>query len=163
VENVTTPEVKELYILLKQEGFLTLKQEGHTMSKIIIERLLDIIEQIPEEDRLELMEKLKKKPSERKRRKHHREPFLLVVDYSINNRFYKDFLCNISIDGVFIETKTPFDVGKEVSMTFQIHKKGQPLKVTGTVARISSKGIGIKFKEVHKSDALKSLVKWLRE
>lgn len=131
--------------------------------KKITERLLDIIKQLPEEERLALMKELEKKPSKRIRRKHNREPFLLSVDYSIDDRFYKDFLCDISVDGAFIETKTLFVVGKGVSMSFPIDKKGQPLKITGTIVRVSSKGIGIKFKLVDRNkDDIQSLIKWLR-
>lgn len=131
--------------------------------KKLTERLLDIIKQLPEEERLALMKELEKKPFKRIRRKHNREPFLSSVDYSIDDRFYKDFLCDINVDGAFIETKTLFVAGKEVSMSFPIDKKGQPLKITGTIARVSSKGIGIKFKLVDRNkDDLQSLIKWLR-
>lgn len=132
--------------------------------KKLTERLLDIIKQLPEEERLALMKELEKKPSKRIRRKHNREPFLSAVDYSIDDHFYRDFLCNISVDGAFIETQRIFITGKEVSMTFPIDKKGQPLKITGTIARVSPKGIGIKFKEVDRNKgSLRSLIKWLRE
>ena len=108
------------------------------------ETLFDVIEQMPEEERIALLGMLEKNLP---RRKHRRQPFPVVVDYSADNRFYKDFIHNISKGGIFMETRVPFPVGTEISMTFPMPKKKQSLKVTGTVVRVSSEGIGIKFQK----------------
>ena len=108
------------------------------------EYLFDIIEQMPEEERLALLKMLEQNPP---RRKHSRQLYPVVVDFSVDDRFYKDFLRDISKGGVFIETRVPFPIGKEVHMTFPMPKKNQSLKVTGIIVRVSPEGFGIKFKE----------------
>jgi len=108
------------------------------------ERLFDIIEQMPEEEKLALLVMMEKNPS---KRKHGRQPFPVTVDYSADNHFHKDFLHNISKGGVFLESKVPFPIGKEIYMTFPMPKKNQSLKATGIIVRVTPEGFGIKFKE----------------
>ena len=44
----------------------------------------------------------------------------MVIDYSILNRNYKDFIQNISTGGVFIETRLNPGAGQNVTMTFPL-------------------------------------------
>lgn len=71
----------------------------------------------------------------------------------------KDYIRNISAGGVFIETSKAFDPGKHVTLEFGLPKEGEPTKVTGTIVRKSTKGIGIKFSVV--SQRIKNVIESL--
>jgi Tfp pilus assembly protein PilZ len=97
------------------------------------------------------------------RRKHEREPFFMVVDYSTEDRAYRDYIQNVSADGVFIETRIPFTAGQEVSLAFPLPNYQKYIKIIGEVARVTPQGIGVKFKMVNQDQEamIKSLLGWL--
>ena len=69
----------------------------------------------------------------------------MVIDYSIGDRTYKDFIQNISTGGVFIETRlTPVN-RRNVTMSFPLPNGQQHVKIAGKIVRTSLKGIGVKF------------------
>jgi len=84
----------------------------------------------------------------------------MVVDYSTEDHVYKDFIRNISAGGVFIETRMPFTVGKEVSLTFPLPDSQKHIKIIGEVARTTPHGVGVKFKTANKDQEamIKSLL-----
>jgi len=98
-----------------------------------------------EDEQLTLLKELKERPFKEKR-KHERKPFFMVVDYSTEERVYKDWIKNISSGGVFIETHMPFSVGQEVSLTFPLSNYQKYIKIIGEVVRIDIQGIGVRFK-----------------
>lgn len=110
-------------------------------------RLLEVIEAMSEDEQLALLKELEERLSKGKR-DNKREPFFTTVDYSIEDRFYKDYIQDISDGGVFIETREPFRVGQEILLTFSRPNTEQYVKVTGEIARMTSRGIGVKFKPV---------------
>jgi Tfp pilus assembly protein PilZ len=80
------------------------------------------------------------------KRKHTRKPLLTVVDYATQGQVYRDFIQNISDDGVFIQTAVPTYIGQELSLTFALPSHRKHIKLTGEVVRISPQGIGVRFK-----------------
>ena len=108
-------------------------------------RLFELIENMSEDEQLILLKELKQRPF-KERRKHERKPFFIVVDYSAEERVYKDWIKNISAGGVFIETHMPFSVGQEVSLTFPLPNYQKYIKIIGKVVRIDLQGIGVRFK-----------------
>jgi len=80
------------------------------------------------------------------RRKHHRKPFFMVVDYTTQGHAYRDYIHNISAGGVFIETPMSFGIGQELSLTFALPTRQRHIRVSGEVVRTSPQGIGVKFK-----------------
>ena len=108
-------------------------------------RLSELIENMSEDEQLILLKELKERPFKEKR-KHERKPFFIVVDYSTEERVYKDWIKNISAGGVFIETHMPFSVGQEVSQTFPLPNYQKYIKIIGKVVRIDLQGIGVRFK-----------------
>ncbi len=108
-------------------------------------RLFELIENMSEDEQLTLLKELKQRPF-KERRKHERKPFFIVVDYSAEERVYKDWIKNISAGGVFIETHMPFSVGQEVSLTFPLPNYQKYIKIIGKVVRIDLQGIGVRFK-----------------
>ena len=82
----------------------------------------------------------------REYRQHDRKAFLMTVDYVVGDRYYRDFIENMSDSGVFIKTSQAFSVGQAVLMTFMSPDYQQPFKIGGAIARVTPDGIGIKFK-----------------
>jgi len=83
-----------------------------------------------------------------RRREHNREPCFLAVDYGTRDGVFKDFITNMSAGGVFIETRMPFAVGREITLTFSSSNYEDPIKITGKIAWGGPRGIGVKFSEV---------------
>jgi hypothetical protein len=79
------------------------------------------------------------------KRKHKRKPFYNIVDYATRDGFHKDFLKDLSVGGVFIETNFPFSVGQDISMIFTPLKAQKKIKIVGKIIRLGEDGIGVKF------------------
>jgi len=80
------------------------------------------------------------------KRKHHRKPFFMVVDYTAQGYAYRDYIKDMSAGGVFIETPVRFRIGQELSLSFALPTRQRHIKVRGQVVRTSPQGIGVKFK-----------------
>jgi Tfp pilus assembly protein PilZ len=80
-----------------------------------------------------------------KKRKHHRKPYFMAVDYATGNRAYRDFIRDISSSGVFIETRRRFLAGQEIIMSVLFPNRSYQI-ITGEVVRITPHGIGVRFK-----------------
>jgi len=93
-------------------------------------------------------------------REHNRQACLIAVDYSTQDRFFKDFIQDISAGGVFIETREPFEQGQNIALTFSIPNSQVPFRVSGEIARSTSDGIAVKFEQVTKyqEEILKALL-----
>ena len=125
-------------------------------------RLFEMIKRMPEDEQLALLKELGERLS-KGRRKHEREPFFMVADYSAEDRVYRDYIQNVSAGGVFIETHMPFTSGQEVSLAFPLPNYKKYLKIIGKVARVTPQGIGVVFKLVNQEQEtmVKSLLEWL--
>jgi len=123
-------------------------------------RLYELIENMSEDEQLTLLKESEERLFNRKR-KHERKPFFMVVDYSAEDRLYKDYIQNISAGGVLIETRMPFSVGQEVSLCLPLPNYQKYIKITGEVVRISPQGIGVKFKMVNEDQ--EAIIKSLKE
>jgi Tfp pilus assembly protein PilZ len=86
-----------------------------------------------------------------RRREHTREPCFLAVDYGTRDGVFKDFITNMSAGGVFIETRMPFAVGQEITLTFSSSNYEDPIKITGKIAWGGPRGIGVKFSKANLS------------
>lgn len=125
-------------------------------------RLFEVIKRMSEDEQLALLKELGERLS-KGRRKHEREPFFMVTDYSTEDRVYRDYIQNVSAGGVFIETHMPFTSGQEVSLAFPLPNYKKYLKIIGEVARVTPQGIGVVFKLVNQEQEtmVKSLLEWL--
>jgi uncharacterized protein (TIGR02266 family) len=111
----------------------------------VITRLVELITDMPEDKQQALLRDLEEETS-KGARKHRRKPFIMVVDYVMQDRMYKGFIQDISAGGLFIETNKPFSVGENVTLTFPLPNQQEHIKITGEVVRTTSQGIGVKFK-----------------
>jgi uncharacterized protein (TIGR02266 family) len=112
----------------------------------ITARLIALILDMPKDEQRALFKELEGRISRKGKRQRTRKPFLMVVDYASQDRGYKDFIQDISAGGAFIETRTPFSVGQEISLTFPLPNQQKHIKIAGVVARVDKKGIGVNFK-----------------
>ena len=109
-----------------------------------IMRLVELIMDMPLDKRQALLKDLEKETS-KDAKKHHRIPFIMAVDYVMQDRMYKDFIQDISAGGLFIETNKPFSLGQDVTLSFPLPNHQEHIKITGKVVRATPKGIGVKF------------------
>jgi hypothetical protein len=107
--------------------------------------IFGIIDTMSEDEMRQLLKYLE----ERKitdRRKYTRKDFFRIIDYTVEGRYYRDFIHDISENGIFIETSNEFSVGQNISMTFASPDYDKPFKIYGEIKHIHTDGIGVKFK-----------------
>jgi Tfp pilus assembly protein PilZ len=126
----------------------------------VFDQLVGIIKSISKEKQLKLLELLKQW-NENGERSHPRKPCLITVDYSSQDRFFRDFIQDISAGGIFIETRELFGEGADIGLTFSIPNSQIPFRITGEIVRTTSRGVAVKFKNVttYQQEILNSLVK----
>ena len=124
------------------------------------ERLFEIIKSMSEDEQKKLLEDLNKRQI-KKIRKNERKECLITVDYALKGRAYQNYIQNISTEGVFIETRENFSVGDEILLTISYSNEVRPFKIAGEVVRISSKGVGVKFKKLSQvqEEIIRSIIK----
>ena len=118
------------------------------------ERLIAIVEEMSEEDRRILLDQLEKRPVN-ERRKYPRKRYLADLRYVGGDRIYKDFIRNISMGGLLIETherRNDLSLGQEVTLSVPFPREKQFTRIIGEIVRISAQEIGIKFKKVIKKE-----------
>ncbi|HAY38384.1 MAG TPA: hypothetical protein DCY53_03000 [Desulfobacteraceae bacterium] len=87
--------------------------------------------------------------SKNEKRKYPRKSTLIDITYSSDQRrIFEDFVRNISAGGLFIETNLITELGQKLTMTFSHPDSGDPIKVSGNVIRVDSRGIGVKFNKL---------------
>ena len=70
------------------------------------------------------------------------------VDFDINEWSYEGIIKNISMGGLFIETRHPVTVGNEIMLELTSLNKGRHCNVKGRVVWRDAKGVGIQFNEL---------------
>ncbi len=128
----------------------------------IVDQIIELVKGMPANDQQELLEQLKNKVSKR-RRLHSRKPYFMVIDYATHDRTYADFIKDISVSGVFIQTHKPFTVGQAISLTFPLPDQKKHIKINGEIIRSSEEGIGVKFHMFNGSqeEMIKSLLEMI--
>jgi Tfp pilus assembly protein PilZ len=121
--------------------------------------LFEIINGMSEAEMRRLLKELEDR-QKTERRMYRRKNFFMTVDYQVADRYYRDFIQNISTSGVFIKTSQTFSVGDAVLMTFMSPDYQKPFRISGEVARLDSEGVGVKFniESSVQEDALTNLV-----
>jgi len=82
---------------------------------------------------LRILVKSSLKASPQERRKELRAPAKLKVGYSTPKEFLKDYMFNLSLGGLFIETRDPLCIGERVQILLFLPDKEKDLEVTGEV------------------------------
>ncbi|MFH2064777.1 MAG: PilZ domain-containing protein [Pseudomonadota bacterium] len=81
----------------------------------------------------------------RERRKYPRKSCFLSVHYATDERAYQEFIHDISTAGIFIETRQPLPIGQNIALTFSLPSRHENIKLNGTIARSTPKGLGVAF------------------
>lgn len=89
----------------------------------------------------------------RERRQLPRVPARVLVEYDTVEDFLIDYTSNISIGGLFIQTREPFPVGTRFRLRFRIPGRSRPVEVDGEVCWVQGPlesgplqpGMGVRF------------------
>lgn len=79
-------------------------------------------------------------------RRGSRKPCVILADFSTEHLSAQEFIQDISIDGAFIKTDQPLEMGQEISLSFSVPNFEKPFDLTGEVVRCDDQGIGVKFR-----------------
>ena len=72
----------------------------------------------------------------------------IEMDILIGDRVIQSNAKNLSASGVFIKSRMNPDIGVPAKIVFSLPGQSRPFKLTGTVARTDSGGIGLYFSEM---------------
>ena len=112
----------------------------------VYDRLLEKISTLSTGQQAELLVLIDDRWGE-KSRKDDRKDFFMTVDYVVNDRYYRDFIQDMSDGGVFIKTRQKFEPGQDILMTFMSPNQQKPFKILGEIMRTLDDGIGVRFKK----------------
>jgi type IV pilus assembly protein PilZ len=88
------------------------------------------------------------------RRRSERAELVVRVDYQTVDELFSDFARNINEGGIFVESDTPHEVGTTVDLQFKLPGSSEPVRVKGTVVRVSpgrdgeAPGMGVEFEDL---------------
>jgi len=94
------------------------------------------------------MPSLERSTSRNERRRHPRIACRIPVDYAVNERFYKQFIENISYGGALIQAHKAFFPRQEVSIAFLLPVSQDPIKGVAEIVWIGPGGFRVKFKSL---------------
>ncbi len=80
-----------------------------------------------------------------KSREDDRLIFYTTVDYVVEGQYYRDFIQDLSVSGVFIKARQMFEPGQQILMTFMSPFLQKPFKISGEIVRTLNTGIGVSF------------------
>ena len=86
-----------------------------------------------------------KPPTPKENRSYKRFNCALPVEFFYSDWSHKGQISNISLSGIFLETKGPFSVGKQIEIAFFSPTLDKGCRITGVIIRRESLGIGIEF------------------
>ena len=90
------------------------------------------------------------------RRRHARFPVRIRIQYRTADQFFQDYVKNVSIGGIFVETSNPLAKGTRLQVEFSLPGMKAPIRTEGVVVhRLPGKsglgvggGMGIRFSEL---------------
>lgn len=74
-----------------------------------------------------------------------RNPCLIPVNYTMEQRNYNSFILDINAFGAYIETSKPFPVGQEINLMFFNPFSHKHIDLAGEIIWSSTYAIGVKF------------------
>lgn len=120
----------------------------------VLSHLVDIIKKMPIGEQYALLEELKERFPQLKR-KNRRLPIRSIVEYTTKYTTDKGFVQNISTGGVFIETRMPFHPGENISFNLEFPRdSSKQTKIEGKIIRVSPNGIGVAFEPLSEEQKL---------
>jgi len=104
------------------------------------------------------------------RRGSERTDLVVRVDYQSVDELFSDFARNINEGGIFVESEAPQELGTAVDLQFKLPGSNEPVRVKGTVVRVTpardgeAPGMAVEFEELDAStrQRINDLVRTLR-
>lgn len=109
-----------------------------------LRQIADAAADVPESERRQLLAILEEWEHENKR-VHPRKSCSVPVDYAAEGRAFKGSIKNVSVNGLFIETRQNFVPGETITLTFSLPNYPKPLKTHAKVVWNSPQGVGVEF------------------
>jgi Tfp pilus assembly protein PilZ len=81
------------------------------------------------------------------RRRHHRRPSYIIVEYTVEEGTYRDILKSVGANGLFINTKRSIAAGQSIALRFPLFSFDQLVEVTGKVVRSGPQGFAVELKQ----------------
>jgi hypothetical protein len=141
--------------LPKDQQVILLKQ---LVGDKVTSHLFKMIVEMSEDQQMILLEQLGRsldaEPAERTlslegseplMRESLRKPCLINADYQVSNKDFRSYILDISIGGVFIETKDRFKPGEAVIIHFSLPASPEPFSIFGKIAWSGPAGFGVRF------------------
>lgn len=120
--------------------------DDNEANQSLTDRLIALIHNITDDKKEKLLELLLDW-QKNEQRGDDRVPCLIPVDFSTQDRVYRDFIQNFSNGGVFIETRENLAPGEPVSLTFSAPNSQNHFKIVGTILRSENSGVAVKFEK----------------
>ena len=132
--------------LITDDGTFKMEEKDRDFSingvhAVILEKIKGL-----SEDKLQQLLKYLDEEQVPEKRKYGRKDFIRVIDYTVGDRYYRDFIQDMSEGGLFIETSNEFSAGQKIIMSFFSPDYQKPFKVHGEIIHVQTDGIGVKFK-----------------
>ena len=142
---------------IEQEEAAAAEKQKEKKQKIA--RLVDLIKKMDDSQLVSLLDYADELHG-KKKRVHERVSCLIMADCLYQGKAFNNYVKDISIGGVFIETEKPFDVGEEMTMTLSLSQHVKPFRVTGDIVRSAALGVGVQFKALTQvqEEMIKSMV-----
>lgn len=114
------------------------------MSEAEIQKLLD---SISEAGIQKLMKGLEKRGQSRlvDKRKYYRRHSSIYAICETDQCYFRDFIKDVSAEGLFIETETPLSIGDELFISFFHPDSKISIRTSGKIVRVDPKGVGVKL------------------
>ena len=96
----------------------------------------------------------------RERRRTRRVPVQIQIQYKTADGFFQDYVRNLSLGGIFIETSNPLPMNTKLKVEFCLPEMSEPITADGVVVHTlrvgttrnpSVSGMGIRFSELEPS------------
>lgn len=78
-------------------------------------------------------------------RTNPRQRCSVPVNYVNRDQIFIDYIRDISVDGIFIETSHSFKIGDKISVVIPFSKGNRKVKLKGKIVRSTQDGVGVKF------------------
>lgn len=85
-----------------------------------------------------------------------RNPCLIPVNYTMEQRNYNSFMLDINSFGAYIETSEPFPVGQQINLTFYNPFSHKHIDLAGQIIWSRAYAIGVRFNNLprHRTDMI---------
>lgn len=124
----------------EQKNRVNNELDGNEVRSLVFE----IINRMSDQELRRLLKELKER-QHKEQREYSRKDFLSIIDYTVEDRHYRDFIRDMSESGVFIKTSQTFSVGQPILMTFMSPDNQKPFRINGEIKHTQEDGIGVKF------------------